>query len=258
MAYSLCCEDAALVRVCVYITVVRRLCGMGFFESGWFIGNGEVTIPSNIDPIRAWHFVQEAIYDGHLPVVRAIGYSLNTPSKANIVKSNGNVLNRFQNCAEDRMSLVASFSNLLFIVPATAKRVRVDEHVGVLLASKAVFTESAKPVTVLSTRENLMTALETVSVDLAVHTSTGYVSADENYRRIQQRNPHIAKTRMFPMYSYHNIIDFVSVIPYTGDGKIHLRYKHGMTDSILMNMFVDMFNDCSDKEWAGQYEEVLC
>lgn len=230
---------------------------MGFLESGWSIFNGEVTFPVGLDPLRAWHFVHEAIYDGHLPVVRAIGYSLNTPTKANIVKSGG-VLERFQNCAEDRMSLVASFSSLLFLVSSAAKRVRVDEHVGVLSVSNAMFTESAKPVTVLSTRENLMTALAPVSVDIAVSPGTGYVSADINYERIRQRNTRIAKTRMFPMYSYHNIIDFVSVLPYRGDGKIRLRYTYGMTDSILMGMFMELFEEKPDKDWCGMYKEVLC
>lgn len=230
---------------------------MEFRESGWLINNGEVTFPSGLDPIVAWHFVQEAIYDGHLPVVRAIGYRLNTDSSANIHK-NGSMLDRFQSCAEDRMSLVANFSNLLFIVDPAVKMVRAREFTGVLQASNAVFTASAKPIKVLSTRDVLMTALEEASLDLSVALGTGYQSADINYDKIRQANPRRAKTSIFPMYSYHNIMDFVRVFPYVGDGKIRLHYKYGMTDDVLTSMFERLFELKLDKEWCSQYKEVLC
>lgn len=204
----------------------------------------------------AWNFVHQAIYDGHLPVTRAIGYHLTTTSSASNTQAMA-VLKRFSNSAEDKMTLVASFSKLLFCGADNLKRVRLECDPGEVLVSKSTFLFSMKPIITLSTADYLFKALDVVNVDLAVATATGYVDPDVNFEKIMSDNKHISKTRMFPMFSYHSVIDFVTVIPPDGN-IIRMLYRHGMTDEIMSVLFERLFAQGIKSDWHMRYKEILC
>lgn len=230
---------------------------MGFRENGWSIEDTTIRYPSDIPEMRAWKFVQEAIYDSHLPVMKAIAYYLNNPEKG-VSSEQRRFIRRFPGCAEDRMTLVANFSKLLFPLSDNVKRVRIDQAKGAVTMDNAVFLVSTKPVRVLSTDNQLYTALDSVSAELCVALGTGYVSPDENYEKIRKMNKTTSKTRLFPMFSYHSIVDFVRVIPPKGDGVIHVRYDHGMTGDDLLVLFERLYEYKIDKEWCAEYKEILC
>lgn len=229
---------------------------MGFFSSGWAIKDGVVTIPNGIDPWVGYRFILEAIYDGHLPVTRVIGYHINT-SSANKRLRESRIFERDQNCADDRLTIAANLSHLL-VLDYNTTLLHTEIAKGVIKVSNTVFTFSRHPVLVLSSRDYIVTALNELSLDLVVSTATGYSGADVNYKKImEQRGGRTAKTRYFPVYSYHNIIDFVSVLPFAGGNQIRLRYKYGVTDDVLMQMFECLFSSTETGEWHTKYREVL-
>lgn len=230
---------------------------MGFLEKGWVIEDNIIKYPAGLDSFRAWKFVQEAIYDSHLPVMRAIAYYLNNPGKG-VSSEQKRFIRRFPGCAEDRMTLVANFSKLLFPLSDSVKRVRIDQAKGNVTMETASFLVSTKPVRVISTADHLYTALDSVSAELCVSLGTGYVSPDENYEKIRKMNKNTAKTRLFPMFSYHSVVDFVRVFPPTNDGVIHVRYDHGMTGDDLQVLFERLFELRTDRDWCDSYEEILC
>lgn len=227
---------------------------MGFLDSGWSIANGRVLAPSKYDPWTAYRFILEAIYDGHLPITRIIGYHVTTSNSARTARSS-RIVERDQNCADDRLTIASNLTNILF-VDYTKPKAHVEEHTGVMRVSEIEFTYSRKPIPVLTTQDYMLTSLAGVSMDLTLSTSTGYKDANENYTKIMSSKIAVSRTRYFPLFSYHNIIDFVKVLPFTGKDII-LRYEYGMTDAYLTEIFEQLFIMKLDNNWCSKYREIL-
>jgi hypothetical protein len=227
---------------------------MGFCDSGWAIIDGVVTYPSNIDPFTAYRFVLEAIYDGHLPVTRVIGYDYITPGARKSHTGSG-MVERFKDCLEDRMTIASNLSKLLFLDTSYSKA-RTDSVDGELRVSNTRFTYSYNELKVISTEDYILKSACEAALELVLNKSTGFRDAGFNFDRVQSLSRSSSKTRYFPLYSYHNIIDFVRVLPPV-NGVIKLHYKYGMNDQYLINMFEEMFAMKPDKDWLANYPEVL-
>lgn len=231
---------------------------MGFLDTGWLISGGIIVPPAHVDPWTAYRFVQEAIYDGHLPVTRIIGYHITTSKSAKTARSS-RIIERDQNCADDRLTIASNLSNIVLIDYA-APKAHIEEHSGIWNVSAVDFTYSRKKLNVLTTQDYMLTSLTGVSLDLALQTNTGYRDANENYERIMSSRASTTatmRTRYFPLFSYHNVMDFVSVLPYDGSGTIVLRYYFGMNDNYLLQMFEQLFEKKPDVEWCRGYQEIL-
>lgn len=227
---------------------------MGFKDNGWSINNGLVTPPPGLDTWTAYRFILEAIYDGHLPVTRIIGYDYRTDSVRKATRGGG-ILERNKGCQDDRMTIVANLSKIV-LLDFSGYKTRTAEVDGVMTLSNAHFSYSKKPIVALSTKDYILTSTTKATLDLVVNKCTDYRDASYNYTKIQEVSSTSSKTRFLPMFSYHNIIDFVRVLPLDGN-KIQLSYLYGMTDDYLVRMFEDLFTMKLDKEWCTKFSEVL-
>lgn len=227
---------------------------MGFIDSGWQIINGVIAPPSNINPWRAYKFIQEAIYDGHLPVTRIIGYSIRVDKQKKSARSE-RILERDQSCADDRLTIASNLSNVL-LMDYVSPRAHTDSYQGLMTVSNANFSFSKQPIIALSTKDYIVRSLEKVCFDMVLSTSTGYRDANENFEKIMKSRSVVSKTRYFPMFSYHNIIDFINVLPFV-DNKIEVRYSYGMNDTYLTIMFEKLWENRTDKDWCSNYQEIL-
>lgn len=246
-------KDETLDGEYILISVAGRLWNMDFLERGWKLERGTISIPPNLDKWKAYKFIQEAIYDGHIPVTKVIGYYPSTSGASRSARAS-RVLERDQNCAEDRFSIAANLSKVL-IIGYDYKAIHTESVTGVMTVDNAGWNSSKKAVTVLSPEQYILRALKDVSLDMVVKTNTGYVSADENYESIMKSRARVSKTRYFPIHSYHNIIDFVKVLPFNGQD-IRLRYSFGMNDAYMIILLNKLF-ESGDSDWLDGYKEVL-
>lgn len=227
---------------------------MGFINTGWSIRDGIIHIPEHIEPWLGYRFILEAIYDGHLPVTRVIGYHLTTSKKAPSVKDS-RLIDRDRNCIDDRLTIASNISKLL-VMNYTVPRMHSMVSSGELKPSTAQFLFSQKEIPVLSPQDYILTAVNEVKAEFVLSTATGYQDANANFARLMQSKAVVSKTRYFPLFSYHNISDFIRVLPPEGR-TIKLRYLYGMTDAYLLEMFEMMFEVKGKGAWYKNYEEVL-
>lgn len=227
---------------------------MGFLDSGWLITNGMVVYPENIDPRVAYKFVHEAIYDGHLPITKIIGYHIMVDNKKKSVRSE-RILERDQSCADDRLSVASNLSKII-VMDYTSPRAHSAQVKGLIDIHNIAFQFSQRRIPILSTHEKILTALDTASLDVMLSTSTGCRDANENFEKIMGTKLTTSRTRYFPIFSYHNIMDFVRVLPFNGT-LVQLRYDCGMTDEYLTTVFEKLFELKPDKEWCKKYQEIL-
>ena len=236
---------------------------MGFIENGWTVSNGIVTTPSGIDMWIAYKFIQEAIYDGHLPVNRIIGFYATTGTAPRSARG-ARIIERDQNCAEDNFTIAAHLSKVLILdYDAKSPVLHTSAVKGELTVDNLEWTSSARKLRVLSSHPYIMRALGTAAIDAIFTTGTGYISADENFETIMkvltkrsgEKKRKVSRTRYFPVFSYHNIIDFVKVLPFMGE--IRLRYEHGFTDADLVLLFEKLFEKGVTDSWSENYSEVL-
>lgn len=227
---------------------------MGFADSGWKISNGVVTYPATLDPWIAYRFIIESIYDGHLPVTRIIGYAYRTDSLKKMVTGRS-MLERNKDCLDDKMTIVSNLSKIL-LLNYSGTRVATSAVDGVMKVSSMDFMYSKKKIEVLSTTDYILRSSTVATLDLAVNKCTGYRDAQYNYNKIKSSSKTTSNTRYLPMFSYHNIIDYVNVLPPV-NGQIRLMYNFGMTDEYLTAMFEDMFTLRPDTVWCSNYAEVF-
>lgn len=236
---------------------------MGFIENGWKVSNGVVTPPLGMDMWMAYKFIQEAIYDGHLPVNRIIGFYAATGTAPRSARG-ARIIERDQNCAEDNFTIAAHLSKVLILdYDAKSPVIHTSAIKGELTVSNVDWTSSTRKLRVLSSHPYIMRALGPAAIDAIFATGTGYVSADENFetiikvlaKRSGEKKRKVSRTRYFPIFSYHNIIDFVKVLPFTGE--IRLRYEHGFEDSDLVLLFEKLFEKGISDSWSENYSEVL-
>lgn len=219
---------------------------------GWKIQNGIVTYPENIDPKKAYRFLLEAVYDGHLPVTRVIGYTLVT-AKINKSSSGKGMFSRSPSGLDDKMSIVSNVSKLL-IIEDNIKKPSSKATIGEVNIDNVVLQYSMKPLTVLSTGHYIMSNTEETSLEFVVNCCTGFRDAQYNYNQIMKVSNTEARSRYTPMPSYHNIIDFVSIRPLDDSGVLKLHYSHGMKDEYFRIIFDRLFKGVYADDWAKNSE----
>lgn len=226
-----------------------------FNEAGWRIENARVYYPSTVTKQMAYKFVLEAIYDGHLPVTRVIGYNPVTPTVSK--SETQHMLSRSPDSLDDKMSIVSNLSKILIIDAGTFKP-STQAAVGEINVGNMGLMYSAQPLRVLSTGHYIMTSTAESSLNLVVNCDTQFRDAQYNYNVIMGVAKTREKSRYTPMMSYHNIIDYVNILPpVQSDESIHLMYNYGMTDEYLTLFFNRLFNTETDIEWRKTWEGLL-
>lgn len=221
---------------------------MGFVDSGWSLNNGIVTAPAGSNKWAAYRLILEAIYDGHIPITRVVGYHI---SSSTLVKNarGSRIFERDINSADDRLTIAANLSELL-IPGYPGEQIHTLPLEGRVTIDKLKVMVSQKEIPVLSSNEYILTTISAINLDLALSESVGYKNADYNYDIIlKQRGGRVSKTRFFPIYSYHCLVKFIRVLPF--DGTIRLVYRHGMSDAILLPMLEKMFTWSESKIWLA-------
>lgn len=187
-------------------------------------------------------------------MTRVIGYHLTTSKKAPSVKDS-RLIDRDRNCIDDRLTIASNISKLL-VLNYTVPRMHSMVSSGTLKPSSSQFLFSQKNIPVLCTQDYILTAVNEVKAEFVLSTATGYQDANVNFAKLMQSKAVVSKTRYFPLFSYHNIVDFVRVRPPEGR-TIRLHYMHGMTDEYLLEMFELLFETKGKDSWYKKYEEVL-
>lgn len=238
---------------------------MGFTDSGWSIRDGVIIPPSGLPIEKAYRFVLEAIYDGHLPVTKVIGFYVRHNS---VSKSSKAMVERNKACIDDQMTIATNLSKLLVLnFGMNIRRMTTTSIKGAMTVSNTDFVYSKEKIAVLSTGDYLLTSYSETSVDVVINKSTGYRDASHNHKIILDNSALVrtganirqssAKTRYLPIYSYHNIIDFVNVLPpQPGQNTLKLMYYYGMNDIYLTCMFEDLWQT-PDIKWKSMYPEVF-
>lgn len=233
---------------------------MGFTDRGWKISGGIVVPPADIPIEKAYQFILEAIYDGHLPVYRIIGFNYSS-SKINKTTSGEEAVQRYKGCLDDRMTLVANLSKIL-LLRVTGSKPKTAAMCGTMTVDNMNITYSNKPIIALSPSQAVMRTHIMSRLEFVINKSTGYKDAAHNFGQIMaingaNRNGKVTpKTRFMPMYSYHNIIDFVRVFPLM-DNTIRLAYDYGMNDEYLTELFEDLATMKCDPTWLQNYGGML-
>ena len=222
---------------------------------GWKIENGVITYPSYLDMYTAYRFVLEAIYDGRIPVTKIIGYTFVT---ANIKKQSAgkDMFSRSPGGLDDKMSIIANVSKLVLMRDGIFKP-STRAQAGEVTIHNMDLTYSQEPCITFSTGEYIMSNTVETSLEMVASCDTGYRDAQYNYNQIMKVARAKTKSRYTPMPSYHNIMDFVQVVPPVNDGKLRLHYKYGMTDEYFRILFNRLFSLLNNNEWAVKFKEVI-
>lgn len=238
---------------------------MGFTDSGWSIRDGVVTPPPGMPIELAYRFVLEAIYDGHLPVTKVIGFYVRHNSVSKSAKA---MVERNKACLDDQMTIATNLSKLLVLnFGLNIRKLSTTAAVGEMRVSNVDFQYSKEKIAVLSTADYLLTSHSETAIDMIINKSCGYKDASYNHKIILDNSALVragasirssaAKTRYLPLFSYHNIIDFVNVIPpQPGQSTLRLMYYFGMNDIFLTCMFEDLWQT-PDIKWKSRYSEVF-
>ena len=208
-----------------------------------------IEIPSDFneeEKYLLYQFVLQAILDAHLPVAKAIGFSLNASKK--LYKQSA--IKRCSLCLENMVEIASNLDDKIFL-NVQNNRVISGEITGKLTADMKVFTSNTKPVDILYIEPDIMTTIKPLSIDI-------YVDVDCGYNQMSINSLKIGKNNFFPMNTYHTVMDYVRVLPYNGE----IRYKllNGMKPDMLKTLFIYLLglysgNDMrkEEREWVSSF-----
>ena len=160
-------------------------------------------------------------------------------------------------CAEDGMTLAKNLSELL-VCDYSVPRMIVDAKKEVVTLNNAVFQYSKRNIKVLYPRDRIFTSIEPATLQMVLNADVGIRGADYNYNVLRKTTATTTSnvTRYFPIFSHHDLVDYVRVLPFDGQ-KINIRMRNGMPADILSDMFEQLFTRTIDDPWRGNYEEIL-
>lgn len=179
------------------------------------------------DKRMLYRFMQQAILDAHLPVMKATGFSLNTPRK--LYKQSAT--KRCSYCLENMIEIASNLDDKIFF-GVSNNHVISDQITGIVSADMDVFTSNTAAVKMLYLNKDIMTTIKPLSIDI-------YVDMDTGYKTMKDNSDRMGKSKYFPMNSYHTITDYVRVLPFNGE--VRYRLVNGMTLDILREMFLTYY-----------------
>jgi hypothetical protein len=196
------------------------------FNNCEFTETGLVT-PDDADKQTIHRFLRESILDAHLPVVKAVGFSLNASSTLHRQVAT----ERCSYCLENMIEISSNLDDLVFLEVYNT-RVTSDFELGEVSLPNSVLTSNAKPIHVLYTNPHLLTNIKPLKLEIFVTENTGYKTMKDNSKIM-------GKNKYFPMNTYHNIISYVKILPFNGD--IRYRLTNGMTLEALKSLYVNYY-----------------
>lgn len=169
--------------------------------------------------------LRKAILDGEIPITMPIGFALNSPRNTSFISA----IDRNHSCQESMIAVASNVSNII-LVGDMGEVVDIEEKVGVITTGNAQWRSKGvyrcRPI---NPEQHMFTATEPMSVKFFVHKAAGYHSMAENAAVI-------GDSTYFPLNTVHTLIDYVRVLPLTGDA-IEVRYYNGMTPELFLDIW---------------------
>lgn len=236
--------------------------------SEWSFVGDVVIPPQGLDVRQAHKFIFEALLDGHIPVIKPIGYTINSGGSGGSNK----LFERDNSCLENRIDIASSLMAFTFygLTTTTIRTARLTGDFNVFTNNKAKFIIGTREIdTYFTTVGHVYTSTRDMELVIKLREDVGFHDTGSNYTHsIQEiQSPLVdtgrarsTKSRYLPLQSYHCLIDYARVTPYDGDGIIHIRYYNGMTPELLSKLFTHMFeikdtliSNKEEREWWDKY-----
>lgn len=171
--------------------------------------------------------LRKAILDGEIPITMPIGFALNSPRNTSFISA----IDRNHCCQESMIAVASNVSNII-LSGEMGGIVDIEEQVGDITTGNAKWRSlgryDCRPI---NPDQHMFTATEPMSIKFFVHKAAGYHSMAENAAII-------GNDTFFPLNTVHTLIDYVRVLPLTGD-KIEVRYYNGMTPELFQAIWKD-------------------
>lgn len=204
-------------------------------------------VPEDLKAVefKLYRYFQQAILDSHLPVRKAVGFALITPTK--LYKQSAT--ERCSYCLENMIEIASNLDDKLFIYDSRSNA--VSDITSEPITANSTFTASANPVRLLYIQPDIITPINQMGIEIFVVQSSGY-------RTMEANSALMHNIKYFPMNSYHSLNDYVRVLPYQGE--ICYKLLHGLQPLDLKKIFADFAGmmkigtlEGDDVDWAYNF-----
>lgn len=188
------------------------------------VAGNRITTPG-IELAEGHTRLRRAILDGEIPITLPIGFSLNSPRNLTLLSA----IDRNRCCQESVLTIATNVSGLFF-TGKVGDIVDIEEQSGVLTTHNVTWRSlGVHECAVLGSDRYMFTATAPMSIRFYMHKATGFCSMARNAAVLQDSN-------CFPLNSVHSLVDYVRVLPLTGDC-IEVRYLNGMTAELFQRIW---------------------
>lgn len=129
------------------------------------------------------------------------------------------------------MAVATNVSNIILVGDMDGV-VSIDEQTGKVTTGNARWRSKGKyACRPINPDQHMFIATEPMAIRFIVHKAAGYNSMAENAAII-------GDDKYFPLNTVHSLVDYVRVLPLTGD-HIEVRYHNGMTAELFKSIWND-------------------